>query len=475
MGKDFSLVICLQNDAELRSTGGFITKVIFIRSSFLRVSADFLNVFEDFEKSDVSLPEIFKVNLGYSTDMRMQFRDANMDLDDEVNFLNMQKIFKLNFGTIVSKFVLVNYSFIECLFKLYGPLKFNDLIWDHHNLFRRVTQSTSDINRHNLDDLSTRKNILTDLLKVLIGKIVLKFYKLPWLLYEFKKAVDEKCVQILGGNSMNFIGPIYRENNLLGLKNNRYVSRKLDIMTEITEKEIIRTYVFSWYHPGEENWPISGIYNAVLKFKPEENYKVLSAVVIPNRWQKDLFFNIKLKPKESQSVVIRTMKKIKEVPSKYRICYHKQSGLNDNFTETVSCPKNYDIVDGVDNVYFYKSFPDSNVSEEIQIIKNDYPPRITQHEVINKNKILISFNEKVFESEYFNLELISNKKNKSYSIDYEWINSNTELLIIVNDWSPQEEDFFNILLKGVYNKNNVLISPNERLLTVVYRSKYFII
>lgn len=473
-GKKKTFLVCLQNNNELRSTGGFITKVLQVDVSFLRLKLKFLNVFDDFGSSNVNMPELIGRSLGYKKGMKMQFRDANMLLDDAQNFANMKSIFNDNFDVEVSDIVLVNFSFIENLFGIYGPIKYEGQYWDKSNLFRKMTKISSDIDRHNLEALKSRKDIMKSLLKVLVLSIFLKFYKIFSCLKLIRMSFKNKNIQVLSGEKGGGFRPIYRENNLIGLKNNRYITRKLELMTDINESEIVRTYVFTWFHPGEENWPISGEYNSLFEFEPEKDYEFISGVSVPTRWNEGAKFNVRLKPKESQSIVIKTTKKIDAIPEKYQILYSKQSGVTDSFSETISCPKGYCIDGGVDYVYLYRDYPVSDLEHVIFINKNNYPPRIIQHEIIDKDKIIVRFNEPVYGTEDFEIGVVKKGNDKEFDVEYEWVNGGMGLLVFPSNWKPEEEDFFEVSLQGICNRNGVLMNPKKRIVTVVYRSKYFV-
>ncbi len=473
-GREHLFLICLQNNNELRSSGGFITKVLEIEVSFLKVKPKFLNVFEDFNGSNIVMPEAFGYSLGYKDGQKMEFRDSNLSLSDSQNFLNMKEIYKFNFEKDVREIFLVNYQFIENLLNVYGYVNVKGEKWNSENLFRKLSKATSDIDRHNLEDLRGRKDIMKGVLRSLFIKMFFRFYKIFDLINLVNLSFKNKELQLFNKDMKEQVGAVYRENNLIGLKNNRYVRRKLDVITDISESGINRTYIFSWYHPGEYNWPLSGKYNAILDFTPEEGFEFVSGVTVPKRWQDEMSFNVALKPKESQSVVIETFKKMEGIPKDYYIRYRKQSGLQDNFSEIVSCPKGYNIDGGVDYVYKYNNTPDSDLDLKVSISKNDYPPRVIQHEIVGEDKVLIRFNEEVEEMKSFELSLKSKESSKDFKLMYVWKEDGRELLITVLDWKPVLEEFFTIFIEGVQNKNGVSVDPEKRVLTVVYRPKYFV-
>lgn len=472
--KKRNLLVLFQNNNELRSLGGFITKALFLEIGRFRVKKRFLDIYNDFSKSSIDSPDELKKYLEYSDNMKLQFRDANVYLDDTESIQSIFEIFEENFDKKVNKLVLVNFNFFQDLVGIYGPLNIDGEIINEGNVFHYISSKTTDIDRHSLDELKGRKDFLKNLMVRLFIKMLnpFKFVKLYSLCL---KSAISKDLQFFGREfKKELVGPLFRENNYLGLKNNRYIKRTIEITTNISESVIKKTYVIKWQNPSISNWPLTGLYSAKFSFKLEDDFNFVGVDGFPDIYDLStkngvVSFFFQIEPKSFQEVILECEKKISSVPTEYRVIYNKQSGVSDQYSELVVVPRNYSIIDGRDNVFSFVGNDQSDMDLKLNIKKNYYHPRVVSHEIVSENIIYVDFNEDVFMTDEFSCEVFDKKD----SYDVVTKVDNKRLIIQVNDWNPSVEQFFKVRLSGLVNNENVCLSPEVRLLTVVYRPYLF--
>jgi hypothetical protein len=232
-------LILLQNNNELRSTGGYITSVLDIEIGRLNAKKRTLNVNTDlYCHKKVDAPKPIKEMLYDCKLDTWTFRDANYYPDFGKSAKKIIEFYNLTYPqNTVCGLMAVNYSFAESLVEAIGKIKMGDRIIDRYSLFDFLSSEVSDIDRHDIDALNKRKNALN----VLARKIMLKTLFTPWKWYKtfriISQAFKEKDLQLYDTNKNisdfipksdeDFLAVI--ENNYLGLKSNRYMGALWDL------------------------------------------------------------------------------------------------------------------------------------------------------------------------------------------------------------------------------------------------------
>lgn len=490
-------LIILQNNNELRSTGGYITHVLDLILGRCQIKKKFLNVNTDlYQHKKVEAPKIIQDMLFDGHLNTWTFRDANYDPDFQKSAQKMIEFYNLIYSDKkVFGLLTINYSFIENWLKVIGTVSLKNRKIDYQNLFTFVSSQTSDIDRHDLNALSQRKAVLSLLAKKIILKTLLK----PWLWIRLVRKGSEgfksKALQLYDpkNHSSNFIRKPNQdffsliENNYLGLKSNRYLFRTIHHDSFVTKKgDLVNIARARWEHFGISDYPLSGNYRAHVRFylpkeailETMEGYEIDTEgdfLVVSSK--------ILIKPKGVLEKMLKYHLPKHFFEERYDFRFLKQSGVQNellrktfqlthslSFKETSSIP----FAEGV----AFKSFENikSDISLQLEIKKNTAHPRVYSHAITGPQEIVIRFNEAIeFNKSSIPISIYrKNQTNQQIEVEkVTLLNENQWLLIKTKNLPNIEEAFYHIELKNITNTNGIKIQPHPRTLTVVYRSRHF--
>lgn len=498
--KHFLLIF--QNNNELRATGGFITQAIDLKMGKFTLKKRLLDVFGELANHRyIEAPKAIETMLFDGHLDTWTFRDANFDPD----FFRSAKQLIAFYNEVHPKnevcgLLAINFSFVEDLVGVIGPIKLKDRQVDEDGLFYFLSAEVSDIDRHDLPALRNRKKILSELMKKLITKSIVSFWKWPQLIRLIKDSFRRKNLQFFApkmsnpqpfgpGESQDFLSVI--ESNFLGLKNNRYIRRSVFHDTQIQANGIENDIRLMWEHFGGYDYPLSGLYRGHVRIYMPKDSQLLLADTQPPMEPTGIYvednlkvveFAFELKPKEKLIVYLKT-----RLPSyylhknDYRFKFFKQPGAqNEMLMKTVSLPHQYSFGDKhtgeIHENTLMKSWEwvEKDLDLNFSFKKNNHAPRIYSHHLVGPETILIKFNEAIsYDPETVEIEVFDKgSPDKKFEISALKCDENT-LVIGVKDLPSEPEVFYSVVLKNITNQNGVLISPNPRSVTVVYRPKYF--
>lgn len=488
-------LIVLQNNNELRSTGGYITAVLDVKLGRGRLKKKFLNVNTDLYKHEkTEAPKIIQQMLFDSYLNTWTFRDANYDPDFEKSAEKMTEFYnKVYPYQKVNGLLAVNFSFVEDFLDLIGKIKVRDEWIDSKNLFEYLTVTVSDIDRHDLKALENRKSILRTLAK----KLVLELAKKPWKWVAFmelaRKGFLNKDLQLYdpkkeisnfkAEKGQDFFALI--ENNYLGLKSNRYTHRSIQHDSFIGKEGQVKNQVaIRWHHFGGDNYPLSGKYRSHMRIYLNKES------VIPNSEGYDvqkegdfkiMSFKMELEPREAKEIYFEYELPGHFCQNEYQFSFFKQPGVkNESLKKTICLDKGLDFADAglldCNEEISHKEWPSvkTDICLQTSFKKSQKHPRIHMHEIISEDFILLKFNEPV-QVDQAEIEVYEKASpQEKLEIDsVRLLKKNQYLLIKVKDLPRVEEGFYVLRIKNVFNLNNRCIQPNPRNLTVVYRSRNF--
>jgi len=495
--KEYCLII-LQNNNELRSTGGFITSVFEVEIGRWQVKKKMLRVETDLCKHEkIKAPKAIQEMLFDSQLKTWTFRDGNYSPDFGKTAIKLIEFYHLVYPeNSVAGLLAINFSFIEGWLKILGPLSLGDEVVDYKRLFIFLSATTSDIDRHDLDALNERKMVLNSLAKKMILKSLIK----PWLWLKLiiflKRSFLEKELQLYETNTASSFGFNAKnnedffaviENNYLGLKSNRYITRTIHHDSRITpEGNLINMVRVRWEHFGLSNYPLSGKYTAHVRFyiskeaslEAGEGYEIYEESEL-----KVLSIKVLLKPKEVVEKRFKYSLPKSFIEKKYKFRFFKQSGVkNELLRKSFSLPLflsfkkegNLSFTEG----FAFKSY--ENISKdalfEAKIEKSKDHPRVYSHAIVSPNQVLVKFNEAIYFKEEEKFISMREKTDPDKLIkveDFLLLNEGKWLLINLKDLPNKEEAFYCLTLNNILNANGISIKPNPKKLTVVYRSRHF--
>ncbi len=481
-------LIIFQNNAELRPTGGFITAYAVISFRFglpLKMFFRSSDQIQDPEDQVVEPPAVMAKVFKHKTPS-LTFRDANCDPDFEVSVNNIVKLFNHEHPEInISRIIAVNFYVLERLIKHFRGIKINRQKITAQNLFSQITEHTSACDRHNLKSLRNRKNILKQVAKKLFFKalrsplglltspfLIRRLFQEKHLLMSTKfrqqsESQDSSSQSSTTSAQQNSLQVI--ETNLLGMKNDRYIQRSFHHHIEINhDLTSTCTTKVTLFHNGSENIPISGLYQGFFQ-QPDATKGQI----------------IQLQPGETKTIEFIqeiSISKNKELT----LALIKQPGtIDDTVLVTVKAPIDFHFQSKkfqvAENSASYRTNLRTDKSISLKIQPQNYPPRITYHEIIELNQIMISFNKPIQINPKTASVNIYNAppKNPQDSIplpteaitvgECEIVNNGTSIIIYTSGMIPQKEKFYGIKLNGITDLSGRNLAKRSQVFTVVNR------
>jgi hypothetical protein len=484
------LLIILQNNNELRATGGFITKVIELKIGKLQIKKKFLDVFTDLAKNiRQDAPKAIKEMLNDNFYKGWTFRDANFDPDFNKSVKKLIEFYEKDVYALLA----VNYSFIENLLGILGSVKVNDEKVTKENLFMFMSSNTADIDRHDLESIRARKNVIPALYKAIFKKTILSLHKWLAIYGLIKNSYKNKDLQLWEKgkknpsnfdfkNANDFTAII--ESNFLGGKSNRYIKRTVFRNININKNEANIDLSILWEHLGGFNHPLSTKYKSFVRIYLPKNAEInIDADITREEDCQIVEFEMEILPGEKGAFNLSY-----KLPgnflnnSEYNFTYIKQSGVQDEFlTESYALPLQYSFKNTAnavihENTCSIKNAVNQDINYDLPIYKTNYHPRLIQHDFIAHNKVRIKFNEPVeFKNDKINISISDKNSNKKFKIsNTNFIGNNTILEIEIEGIPQEEEKFYIVELSNIQNKEGIPLKENPRKATVVYRSRYFV-
>jgi len=510
--KQHYVLFLLQNNNELRSTGGFITHVFELSIGRFRIGGRFLNVNMDIvHYDDVVPPDAMKRLLKVS---RVQFRDANFDPDFENASKELIKIYGLSFpNKFVSQVWAINFSLLENVLDVIGGVKVGKQIFNKDNLFFNLSSDVSDVDFHDVQVLKERKGLVKVIFYKIIFKSLLLFWKWGRLYRLFRRSILNKNIQIFMSDLNEQKGLIKKklylpfnmdkggaffsvvDNNYLGIKSNRYIRRivYVDVVFDIDDDGVFFADVkikVEMSHFGVRNYPLSGLYQSNISFYlPFDAENVLfqgdrmdDLKVIDNKFKVVDFDNLLNVGKFRVWTLSYRLYSSLFSSGKFRFQFVKQSGvLNESLFVSVRFPQYFFVkcYDGkcMENVALLNYFDvKKDVNFELEFKKNFIGPRVFLHEIIGHNLIEIRFNCSVVfdESKGDLISIIDKETGEKLQVDFfEFKEDRRRLLIHTVGMKNEVERFYLVRLFGLVDDVGVGMHVDGRKCTVVYRPSLF--
>lgn len=510
------LLIVLQNNHELRGGGGFITQLIDVELGRMRCKLHFRNEYRELRSQDsLSPPAPIRRYLHLS---RWHLRDANYEADFEKSAEQIRTMYGQLFPqNHIAAVFAVNFSFLEDLLRVIGEIGTRTHTFKADSVFYHLTNASSDVDLHDMKELSARKEILRDLFFALIKAMILRPWKWPAVYSLVRKSIgmkdiqlfffDKKTQQILIGKKLfhpfrsagakDFLSVV--ENNYLGLKSNRYIRRMVfhDVrfgydrdkrrLGEASVDVRIRTEHFGTY-----DYPLSGTYQsytwvyvpAAAKDIRVTPHGIEVETEEDGDFRKIGFHRILGVGSSMEVGISYTLPSAIFKDNDYSFRYIKQSGVkNEYLFNSVTFPDQYEVEAKGAGVTVKESKLFSSVNDlagdsvlEVKASLHKRPPRIFYHEIVGPKSILVRFNEPVsLGSDKPNQITVSDKASgRKYPVSKtEFANDNRHLYIHLADLPAEEEKFYTVTLGDIFNMAGVPLTPAPRKITVVYRPSNF--
>lgn len=496
-------LIVLQNNYELRPGGGFITAYGEL-DTFMgwTTNLSFHNSYDIETDTYVEPPYPHEELLKNEWYQGYTFRDANWypHFPDNVNellgFYNKQFPKKKIDGVIV-----INFSLLEDLVGKLDGIELNGKLLNKNNLFSELEFEVNNIDRHDVEALKNRKNILTDLATALTDKVKSHPYRTRDVLvqglnnknlYVWLKN-DRLQSKIIEKGWANTMEPTERSDflavnlaNLGSKKADRYVQTETNYYANITNELPEITTEVTIRYPGFTN-TYSDNYKGYLRLYLPKGIDVTSIPVDSLEEVEGEFKVIGTKiilPAGSKMVLtyIYTLPRSTFLRDQYQLRLIKQSGSEMSYKITVetaggTLTESNEMLTRENRASFQGQL-ENNIDLKLTILPDTTPPYPIEQVFEDLSHINIIWNEPLSESTALNAKNYTIADiNKNHPSTDEVSVMFTELIepnivqLELEGVTEQDLEHYRIDLNGIKDVNNNIIIPNPKSITVVQRMK----
>ncbi len=499
--KDY--VVLLQNDYELRPGGGFITGYGEI-STFMGFPGDitFKNSYEIDTQSYVIPPYPHEELLKNEWYQGYSFRDANWDPHFPNAAGELMKFYQEKFPEKdVDGFIVVNFSLIEKLIDELGDISLNDKLLTKNNLFSELEFEVNNIDRHNVEALESRKNILGDLAVQLIKKAKRHPFKSRDVLTEglnsknlYMWLKNERLQsKLVEKGWTNILEPVERSDflavnlaNLGSKKADRYVQTEVHYYANITKELPEITTEVTIRYPGFTN-TYSDNYKGYLRLYVPSGADVTSLPLDSQEHTEGAFKMIGTKiilPAGSKTSLsyVYTLPRNTFLHDQYQLRLVKQSGSEAFYKLTVETAEGKlmesDDFDTRENRAMFMGKLKNDMDLGVKILPDTTPPYPIEQEFEDLTHINVIWNEPMDpatanDPKNFSIADLNNNNENTDEVNVlsaQLIQPNV-IQLELNGVSDQPLEYYRIDLKGLKDQTGIDILPDPKSITVVQRIK----
>lgn len=498
--KDY--LILLQNNYEERPTGGFITGYGKVSTTMGFVSdISFHNSYEIDTDSYITPPYPHEEMLKNEWYEGYTFRDANWDPDFPTSAATLIDFYQKKFpDNDVDGIVVMNFNMIENLVNQLGGIEINDEKITADRLFKELTDTVNDVDRHDETALIERKGILGELAAGLIPKakwhpfmtkeVILEALKSKDLYMWFRSENLQTKIEKKGwANKMSFSeNSDFLAVNLANLgskKADRYLIKEVyhhvNIRKEVPE---ITTEIVVRYPGTKNNYAddYKGYLRVYLPASATIQSDTLGATVETEGDFKVIGTQLIL-PAGSKSTVVYSYQLPRTFlpDNAYQLRLIKQSGDKKRYTITVESHEDSEInsvdFDTRENKAIWQGYPISDMDLALQLEADSSAPYPIEQVFSNLNTVSIYWNEPIeisSGSDALNYEIKDANEIDSVTTDevkvvYAEIVDASVSKLELEGVTEQNLERYKITLKDIKDQSGNSIDPNPKEITVVQR------
>jgi hypothetical protein len=348
------ILVLIQNEAELRPSGGFLSAVgiVNIKNGVPHIAIlDSYSIAEppNTLQAPKALEDVFSKDPKYRG---WVFRDSNFFPDfpssaqNVLKFLEYDPAFSdISFDAVIS----VNFKAVEDIFAKFGPING----FSETNLFHGLQRETKNIDLHSEQALQERKNVLGESAKDILKSI--GYWKLPSMLNTLANSADKKDIQVWSPHSSlqehitkkNWDGSFPSKDffsvnitNLGAKKSDRYLLKyySSDISLDATGK-MKEKFSLRFRHLGGENLYSGPGFYFIRIYRPhgtilEKDQDIWSQKIKPEQWE-EFSTTLFLKPGEEKILSLPFLLPGTWMGEKKNFLWITQSGNLDDLTLTL--------------------------------------------------------------------------------------------------------------------------------------------
>lgn len=517
LGSQHYLVL-LQNNNELRPTGGFITAVAEVDMLF---GVPSISVTDSYQVPNpperLPAPEPFQYFIGQNDPFfaGLTFRDANFSPDFPTSAEEIIRVYQLAYpDRDVDGVFTLDFAVLESLLDLYGPLEIEDVTFTKDNFFLKSQRISKDIDTHNEAALESRKNVLKPFTKTLVNEIIGSPTKWHRLMTTLDELIQEKHVQLYS-SSEGLQEKFLREGlstelrydnpesdflhvnvaNIGGRKADRYVTKEIkytaDFSNPAGEQSILS---IDLNHMGSYNIQ-SDIYQAYIRVYLPAEAKVIrssgsslrSTVKMEDETFQILGDYIRMKPGDSLRLEYRY-----ELPEtihaeNYQLQIVKQPGIQSQYWQVAVKQQNDS---GMQNLYLNPKVTEMSIRENLALWRGELvtdrffhvlknidleAPLILWQKFEDLETINVRFQEAldpISASEIANYQIIDKNVNNPTDDSVQVLSARfdgRDLWLKVSGVTLQDEEHYQLIMRDIQDVHANMIQPNPLERTLVQR------
>lgn len=513
LDQEKTYLIILQNNYELRPTGGFISAygILKIKNGWPQLT---IQDSYALDKTDQLYPAPEALQYFLKSDPKFQgwyFRDGNFNPDFSQSSLALIRLYnqQAETGKTFDGVIAVNFSVLENLIDNLGEIRIGERVLNSANLFQILQTQVKNIDTHNVEDLAQRKNILGELGKILIKKIVFSPQLYGTISQTIQNALTEKNILLYftnqelqkfvsdknWGGRLNFSE---QDNwvqiniaNIGGRKADRYLEKNHEqIITFDNNGQIKVHHILTISHHGTYHLN-SDRYQAYIRFlaptfiKPDQVWGDFEGS--PQKYDAShtrLFDGyVSLLPGERKILHFTYPLPDGINASNYKLHLVKQPGTADPWRITLRFPNDQNFTNSAqsakltvkDNIGYWDGILDQDTIIEPQLLPDKNPPLIVWQKFTDLQTIEVNFSEELddealFESDNYELKDLNyiNQQTDQITVTKVVKNHNT-LYLKVQGVTRAEEERYSLTIRNVHDHSWNFLDPDPMTVTVVQR------
>lgn len=515
-------LVLLQNNNELRPTGGFISAVAEVNTLFGFPS---IEVFDSYQIPNPSprlpAPEPFNYFIGQNDRFfaGWTLRDSNFSPDFTTSSKDIIQLYQQAYpDRSIDGVIAIDFAVIEKLLESYGPITVEGVTFTPENFFIRSQKISKDIDTHDVEQLADRKSILKPFAKELIRAITSKPTRYGRFLESIHDLAQEKHV-LAYSSSESFQDKLERAGltnpietpdersdllhvniaNIGGRKADRYVTKQIAYRADFSLIGKAQSQLeITLEHLGSYNIQ-SDIYQAYIRSYVPLNSKLLSSSGSSLRSTSNftelgltVFADyIRLKPGEK--ITLNYSYRLPEtvLPEDYQLQLVKQPGTDDQFwhvavrhindSSLVNSPETAQKNTPMkirENLALWQGELDTDRQFHIYQRVDTEGPIILWQRFVDLNTVNVRFQEQIDREtakKISNFQIIDLNKENAVTDQITVTKAEfggqerRDLWLTVAGATLQPEEHYQLILRDIRDVNDNLIEPNPLLRTLVQR------
>ena len=510
-------LLLIENNNELRPTGGFITAVGHISTLF---GYPQITVSDSYQIPDpspkIAAPEPFNFLIGSHDPFfaGWTLRDANFSPDFAKSCQDIIQLYQKAYpDEKIDGVFSIDFAVIERLLKEYGPITAEDTTFDDQNFFANTQRLSKNIDTHDVEQLKGRKNVLKPFANALIKAIIdspARYRKLFQILYTLGEekhflaysgadSIEQKFSELgLSGNiHPAATGSDYLHVNIAnigGRKADRYMTKDIQLLTDYSNPEKEQSKLdITLEHLGSYNIQ-SDIYQAYIRVYVPDGSELMSSTgekLRNTETYRDLGLTVfadTIRMKPGDKITLSYIYSIPEAisASDYHLRLIKQPGFqNDSWRVALKQMNDSSMENAADedvtalmiheNLAIWSGELDHDLDFHARLTADKQGPVILWQQFTRLNQVNVRFNELLDTKaiqEITNYQIIDVNEKNTVSDTVRVTAARFEdrdLWLTVEGVTNQPDEHYQLSLKDIRDVNGNTTDPNPMIRTLVQR------